>query len=297
MSKNASAGPVRSMTGFARGEGQADPMRWAWEIRGVNGRGLDIRLRLPPGCERLDPIIRKKVNARLARGSISISLELRRSAGAQGAAIDAALLETLAAACRERGEEPRYDRLLRVRGVVGAETDRADTALSDDLSGALEAGFETALTDFVASRDQEGAALESTMRGHLQTIEDLAGAARRLDAAQPDAIRARLSEQIGGLLPDGTPLNPERFEQEVALMAVKADTREELDRLDAHISAARDLLDGGGPIGRKLDFLSQEFNREANTLCSKSTDVELTRVGLDFKAAVDQLKEQAANIE
>ena len=287
------------MTGYAVAPvgGSATATGWQWEVRSVNGRGLDIRCRLPAGLDRLEVAARAAVSKRVARGNLSITLAQPQREGSSGLRLNRAALDSVLAITRQlQGEveaaAPRLDGLLALRGVL--ETgDEAEPP--DDKS--LLAGLEEALKGLTRARAEEGKQLEATLLAHLEEIERLTAQAAASAAMQPAAIKARLEAQIGDLLAGSPALPPERLAQEAAMLAARADIREELDRLRAHVQAARSLLNEGGAIGRKLDFLSQEFNREANTLCSKSTDIGLANIGLALKTAIDRLREQAANIE
>jgi len=293
------------MTGYARAEGGDAQVSWVWETKSVNGRGLELRLRLPSGHDALEPFAREAAARRLKRGNVQLSLSVTRIAEAPSVRINTGLLEQVLVACEDwqrrfPGVAPaRWDGLLALKGVVEpmeAEDIDAD-AVRHGRDAAMKVTLERALAALAAMRDGEGTRLAAVLGGQLDEIEALAGRAGATAALRPDAIKARLKAQIAAVLEAAPTLSEERVTQEVALIAVKADIREELDRLTAHVAAARELIAGGGAVGRKLDFLSQEFNREANTLCSKSADVELTRIGLDLKAVIDQFREQVQNIE
>ncbi len=288
---------VASMTGFGRAEGADDRYRWAWELRSVNGRGLDMRLRVGMGFERLDPEIRKRLSTAFKRGSLTASLDVRALGEVSSATVNHTLLAELETLCRERGQEPLLDRLLAVRGVVDSGEDRNAAAEDEDRCKAVLQTLDGAIAAMAEARRTEGIETERHLSARVDEIADLVAQANALDATRLPAIRDRLLAQIDTLLGDGRDLNRDRLEQEAALLATKADIREELDRLSAHVEQARTLLAAGGPVGRKLDFLTQEFNREANTLCSKSSDTVLTNIGLAMKAAIDQMREQAANLE
>lgn len=296
-SRGKTATHLSSMTGFARVEEQTGAYRWSWELRSVNGRSLDVRLRLGGGFDRLDPEVRKRLAAKLARGSVNVTLELRGDTAEDAVQIDTALLERLADLCRAKGEEPRYDRLLTVRGVVGQVEQRDRPADDPDLATAILEGLDQAIDALVAARQTEGAALARLLNDQVDQVEALVAEAASLDALRPGAIKGRVETQIAEMIGDGSNLDPVRLNQEAALLATKADIREELDRLSAHVAAARALLSDGGVIGRKFDFLTQEFNRETNTICSKSFSSDLTRIGLALKAVIDQMREQVANVE
>ena len=285
------------MTGFARATVQdTGGAAWTWELRSVNGRSLEVRSRLPAGLDHLEAQLRAAAAKRLSRGNVSVTLSSSSSSSGPRLRLNRAALDDVLAIVREiQGEveaaAPRLDGLLGLRGVL----DSGETELTLDDKAAL-AAFDEALRALAAARADEGKQLERHLTAHLDAIERLTAEAGVCAGAQPAAIKARLQAQIADLLDGGT-MPAERVAQEAALLATRADIREELDRLKAHIVAARALLRESAAIGRKLDFLSQEFNREANTLCSKSSDIELTRIGLALKAEIDRLREQAANIE
>jgi len=291
---------LNSMTGFGRAEGDIEGLRWVWEIRSVNGKGLDVRLRLPTGFDRLDGPVRARMKARFARGNATINLQVDRAASDQRLEINQGLLDQvlqLAKTLEQAGaERPRLDALLAVRGVVETVDDQLGD-IDDTIEDALMAGFDGAVEALATARAEEGARVAALLSGQVSDIAAKVAEARASAATQPTALRERLEKQVAEVLAASPPMPEDRLVQEVALLAVKADVREELDRLDAHIEQARDLLAAGEPVGRRLDFLCQEFNREANTLCSKSTDVGLTRIGLALKASVDQLREQVQNVE
>jgi uncharacterized protein (TIGR00255 family) len=292
---------VMSMTGFARRDGTAGAVRWAWEIRSVNGRGLDLRFRTPPGFDGVESKARTLAGARLTRGNVSATLTIQRESAGSRYVVDTALLDHLIEIARRYEGTPglapsSVAGLLAVRGVVepGEAADEPEAMAT--LEGALVDAFAATLDDFVEARRGEGAVLGAVLRGQVDTVESLAGEAERLPSRTPEAIRARISEQIAALT-GREDLDPARLHQEAALIATRADVREELDRLAAHVAQARELLAAGGAVGRRLDFLAQEFNRETNTLCSKSNDTAMTRIGLSLKAVVDQFKEQVQNVE
>ncbi len=294
--------PIASMTGFARAEGVNDTYGWAWEIKSVNSKGLDVRFRLPPGHDALDQTIRKAVAQRFKRGAVSVALSLDRVAAAPAFRINENLLNEVVALHQNLSGKvdptpPRLEGLLAVRGIVETvEEEEAEAARTARIE-AMTATLGEALGALADMRAAEGKRLLDYLASHLGEIERLAGEAEATAAMQPEARKARLKEQVAALLEAEPALSEERLVQEAALLAVKADVREELDRLEAHVAAARDLLAGDGAVGRKLDFLCQELNREANTLCAKSSDLELTRIGLALKAAIEQLREQVQNVE
>jgi uncharacterized protein (TIGR00255 family) len=291
------------MTGFARVEDSRDGVSWAWELKSVNSKSLDLRLRLPPGFDHLEPALRGSLGQRTKRGAISATLSLAREAGAGGGLrVNRAALDQILALADEltgkiEAAPPRLDGLLALRGILEPAGEEETPASRDALGAAFLAGWESALGRLVAVREAEGGRLEAVLRERLAEMASLAAAAEASAAAQPDAIKARLRSLVAALLEASPALPEERLAQEAALLVGRADIREELDRLAAHLAAAQDLLREGAAIGRRFDFLCQEFNREANTLCSKSADVELTRTGLALKAAIEQLREQVQNIE
>ena len=296
------------MTGFARAEGVDAPdmhpgLHWAWELKSVNGRNLDVRCRLPVGFEVLESVARAAVADRFKRGNISVTLTLSRGTEPPRVRINRDLLSQLVALVDElkdkvAAEPPRLDGLIGVRGVVEVVEEEEPTEAQRTVRiSRMTETLGRALDSLAAMRHDEGARLAAVIRQHLEAIDHLRQRAAAAAGAQPAALRARLKAQIEALLEASPALPEDRLAQEAALLLTRADVREELDRLTAHVAAARKLLADGGGVGRKFDFLCQEFNREANTLCSKSADVELTAIGLDLKAAIDQLREQVQNIE
>lgn len=293
---------LMSMTGFARAAGAGFGYRWAWELRSVNGKGLDVRLRLPPGQDHLDQPARERIGTRLHRGSLQASLSLQREASATKLKVNEELLASLLELMRRVGGEiaaapPTLDGILAIRGVVETVDAEDDPEAVAAVSARILEDLDIALAELVVARAREGAQLGAVLCARLDEIDRLRSAAETAPARTPEAIRARLAEQVANLLGASPALDPDRLYQEAALLATRADIREELDRLEAHVGAARALLAEGGAVGRKLDFLAQEFNRETNTLCSKANDRSLTTIGLELKAAVDQLREQVQNLE
>jgi uncharacterized protein (TIGR00255 family) len=293
---------LSSMTGFARSDGSASGVRWTWEVRSVNGKGLDIRLRLPPGHEGIELGARERCAAHLSRGNLQATLSLDADSTAQRIKINEAVLDEVVKTMERIGhrlnvQPPTLDGILSIRGVVDFADAEPDEAARAALDQAILAGLDTALADLVAMRMGEGTAIGNVLALRIDEIERLVRAAEASPARAPETIRERLAEQIALLLDAAPALDPDRLHQEAVLLAAKADIREEIDRLVAHIAAARTLLADGGPVGRRLDFLAQEFNREVNTLCAKSNDRGLTATGLEMKAVVDQLREQIQNLE
>jgi uncharacterized protein (TIGR00255 family) len=293
---------IKSMTGFARADGSAGPFTWHWELRSVNGRGLDVRVRVPPGFEALEPRIREAVAKRVARGSLTVNLAVKRAHGQTEIRLnETALKQVVAAVERLRATvpvgPPSPEALLNVRGVLELVEPEETEAEAAARSEAMLASLDAALDGMVRARSDEGGRLRAIVLDQLAEIERLVATIEASPTRAPAAIRQRLKEQVGRLLETGAGLDEARLYQEAALLAARADVEEELKRLAAHISAARGLLDGGEPAGRRLDFLAQEFNREANTLCSKASDSETARAGLELKAVIDQMREQVQNIE
>ena len=294
--------PLYSMTGFSRADGLAAGQRWTWELRSVNGKGLDVRLRLPPGLDRLEVHVRRRLTERLVRGNVQVSLTLAREAQATTLRINEEVLDAVLAAMNRIADKvdataPTLDGILALKGVLETSEVEEDEATRAALDAALLEGLDGAIDDLVAARAGEGAAIGRVLMAQIDEIERLTAVAEAHPARTPEAIRARLAEQVEALLGAVPALDPQRLSQEAVLLATRADIREELDRLAAHVAEARRLLEQGGTVGRRLDFLTQEFNRETNTLCSKANVRDLTAVGLDLKTVVDQLREQIQNIE
>lgn len=295
---------LQSMTGFAREAGQLPGnAAFAWELKSVNGRGLDLRFRLPGGLDVLEPQLREAAAKLLKRGNVQIGLLVRSESRPvpqlDAAALDQAVKQALTLAQRLGAPPPRAEALLALPGVMRAETPEVTEAEEEARRAALLASFQRAVAALAASRREEGARLVAILTALLVEIEALCAAAALEAATQPAQQQARWRESLAALLDDNARarIPEERLAQEIAILATKSDVREELDRLAAHIAAARALVQAGEGAGRKLDFLVQEFVREVNTLCSKSASVALTRLGLDLKAAIERLREQAANVE
>ncbi|ODT05772.1 MAG: YicC family protein [Mesorhizobium sp. SCN 65-20] len=294
---------LQSMTGFARVAAEHDGAAFAWEVKSVNGKSVEARLRLPQGFERLESTVRQSVQKRFARGSFQATLTVSRSSGAQvQPVVNEAFLRDVAELANrlveQHGAAPASaDGLLALRGVF----DMPETVESEEERTALDAAilacFEAALAGLEQARCAEGEALRLLLSDHVSAIETLTLKAEADPSREPAAIRARLAEQVRLLLEASPALDEARLNMEAAFLATKADIREEIDRLKTHVASARTLLAGGGAIGRKLDFLAQEFNRESNTLCSKSNAAAVTAIGLELKAVVDQFREQVQNLE
>jgi uncharacterized protein (TIGR00255 family) len=292
---------VNSMTGFAVVEAEVGGFRWRWEARSVNGRGLDLRLRLPECAEALEPECRRLAALRLKRGSVTLGLRVSATVGAAAAVDEAALEAVIAAASRARqlaldaGLEVAPvapERLIAFRGVMAAEPSAALPPAQ-----ALTTSLEQTLDALAAARGAEGAALAQVLDGVVAEIATLIDEADAARAAQTEDARLRLERKVAELSAAAPEVAPDRLAAELALLAVRQDVSEEIDRLRVHVAAARRLLAQGGPVGRELDFLTQEFNREANTLCSKAASQRLTDVGLTLKVRVDRMREQVQNIE
>jgi uncharacterized protein (TIGR00255 family) len=292
---------LSSMTGFAESSGGHGGLSWRWEAKSVNGRGLDLRLRTPPGLDGLEAPARKLASSRFSRGSLQLFLSVAPQEDSRGLKIDAVALATAVRLAKEIAAETglapaRVDGILSLKGVIVSE----DAAPADETArahrdAAILESLALALDGLAKERMNEGAKLHTVMAGQLEEIAALVQEAASLAATQPAALKEKLAAQMRELLTGGLP--EERLAQEAALLAARADVREELDRLTAHVADARAMLKNGQGVGRKLDFLAQEFNREANTLCSKSSDIQLTRIGLGLKAAIDQFREQSQNVE
>jgi uncharacterized protein (TIGR00255 family) len=295
--------PVSGMTGFARVEGAHEDWVWAWEARSVNGRNLDVKMRLPPGLDGFEARVREGCARRFRRGSIQVSLNMKREAVAATPAIrvNADVVELYLKAARphvlaREVSPPRWDGLLLARGVVEVEETPETEAAREAREAALTTGLNAVLDQLLSARREEGFALHVLFGGLFDTLARAVEAGVQAADAQVLAIRDRLHRRAVELLAD-IPHDPQRLAQEAAAAAMKADVREELDRLAGHVAQARQILLAGGDLGRKLEFLAQEFHREANTLTAKSATLDLTRIGLEMKAAIDQLKEQSANVE
>lgn len=290
------------MTGFARASGAHDGLHWQWEAKSVNGKALDVRCRLPAGYEGLEAEIRAAAARHLARGNVQVSLSVSGMVRPETVIINEAVLDQLLAAgerLRDRigGEPLRADMLLALRGVLETVAVTEDEAAVEARRKVLLASFADMLGALVISRREEGERLAAVVHDQIARIAGLAAVARDSPARTPDAIKDRIAGQVSRLMGTGAALDPDRLHQEALLIATRSDILEELDRLDGHVEAARAQLDAGGAIGRKFDFLAQEFNREANTLCSKAIDRSLTEIGLDLKTIIDQMREQVQNIE
>jgi uncharacterized protein (TIGR00255 family) len=293
---------LKSMTGFARTSGTSAPYRWAWEIKAVNSKGLDLRLRLPPGFDMIEAEARARISRRLARGTCYATLSVQRDAPPSEVRVNEAALAAVVAAvgrlpAAERVGPLTLDGLLSVRGIVEVVEAGEDAEAQAAAGKAALAGLDSALDALVAARSEEGAALTQVLARRLERIGELTSAAENAPGRKPEAVRARLSATIGQLAGASPALDPVRLHSEALLLAAKADIREELDRLATHVAAGRDLVASPEPVGRRLDFLAQELAREANTLCAKSNDAELTAIGMELRVEIEQFREQVQNIE
>ena len=291
------------MTGFGRQDGAGEGLAWVWEARSVNGRGLDIRLRLPPGFDAIDAVVREAVTKRMSRGNVTINLTTERQNGAGTVRLNEGVLQDILKACDRVAEltcgaRPDTAALMSMKGVL----EIGDNGLDDPEQRAtrerlLIKSFEQTADKLVASRRAEGARLAQIISAQITEIERMTGEVRASPSRTPDAIKARLLDLVSRLLDASGTFDKDRLHQEAVLAATRADVEEELARLTAHVAAAREILEETNAVGRKLDFLAQEFNREANTLCSKANAVDVTRIGLSLKSVIDQLREQVQNVE
>lgn len=294
---------INSMTGFSSNAGTFDVWSWTWELKSVNAKGLDVRLRVPTGFDNLEPVIRPRLAKIFSRGNITVGLMLKRTDMGMGYRINEAHLLTLVAAAKQLQDRmpdaapPSIDGMLALRGVIEAEDEDVDDDARQALEDSLLKSLYVAADSLLASRAEEGQKLAAVLSNFISVLDELRTQAIGTAETQGEAIRARLKEQIQTILQETSNLDANRLEQEIALLMSKADIREELDRLAAHITAVSELLSTGVAVGRRLDFLCQELNREANTICSKAHETALTRIGLDMKATIEQFREQVQNIE
>jgi uncharacterized protein (TIGR00255 family) len=293
---------LQSMTGFARSEGVSGRSRFVWELRSVNGKGLDVRLRLPQGLERLEADVRRLAGERLSRGNVQASLSIAQDETKMEAVVNRDALDAVLALRVQLGDaiDPaplRLDTLLSIRGLVDIREQEDDEAALAERDAAILAGLDAALANLQRMRETEGAALKSALNVHLARIAELTWVIEADPSRTPEEIARKLSLQLDQLLQEKSGFDRDRLYSEAALLATRADLREEIDRLKAHVAAVGELLDKGGPVGRKLDFLAQEFNRESNTICSKSTSSAVTAAGIELKVVIDQFREQVQNLE
>ena len=281
---------LSGMTGFARVSGTHEEISWSWEVRSVNGKSLDVRLRLPSDLSALDGPIRKRISQDFSRGNLQVSLNLQNGDGGKAYRINEALLDKL-----EKKGAKDLSVLMTVPGIVEEVPNNLSDEDKKSLHISLLSSFDKLCVELKSARDDEGKALAPILLDNVTEIESHVATASKLAAVLPETLERNLQDKFQALLGENLP--EDRLAQEAAVLAMKADVREELDRLRAHCVQARELMAQGSPIGRKLDFLSQEFNRETNTLCSKSADIELTQTGLALKSVIEQFREQAANVE
>ena len=294
---------LSSMTGFARGQGLAGAYAWSWEIKSVNAKGLDIRFRLPPGWDAVEVAVRKRATEALGRGTVYANLTVERKGTAPTVKINEQVLNAIVATLDKLDDKivgaarPTLDGILALKGVIEITEDDEKPEDRRAAEQAIIAGFDQLLTDLVAMRREEGATLGKLLTARLDEIAELAARAEAAPGRKAEAIKARLEEQVATLLASSQRFDSDRLHQEAILLATKADIREELDRLASHSAQVRKMLEEGGPVGRRLDFLAQELNRESNTLTAKANDVELTNIGLGLKSVVEQFREQVQNLE
>jgi uncharacterized protein (TIGR00255 family) len=293
---------LSSMTGFARSHGASGPYTFEWELKSVNAKGFDLRLRLPQGWDELEAFAKKRAGEILSRGTVYANLNVKRTSSASTVRVNEEVLASIvkvagALAGKLDAVAPSTDGLLAIKGVIEIVEPESDEAEDKVARDAAAAAFDQALRDLVDMRRREGVSLGQILSQRIDEIERLAGRAEAAPGRKPDAIRARLAEQVAALLESSDRFDPDRLNQEALLVATKADIREELDRIASHVSQAREMIARGGPVGRRLDFLAQEFHREVNTCCSKSNDIELTNTGLELKSVVEQFREQVQNLE
>jgi uncharacterized protein (TIGR00255 family) len=293
---------LSSMTGFARSHGASGPYVFEWELKSVNAKGFDLRMRLPPGWDELEAFAKKRAGEVLSRGTVYANLSVKRTGAASTIRINEEVLASIVKvagvlAGRIDAVAPSIDGLLAIKGVIEVVEPESDEAEDKAAKAAAAAAFDQALLDLVEMRQREGVTLGQILIQRMDELERLAQKAEAAPGRKPEAVKARLAEQIAALLETSDRFDPDRLNQEALLIAAKADIREELDRIASHVSQTREMISKGGPIGRRLDFLAQEFNREVNTCCSKSNDLELTNTGLAMKNVVEQFREQVQNLE
>jgi uncharacterized protein (TIGR00255 family) len=293
---------LSSMTGFARSQGASGPYTFEWELKSVNAKGFDLRLRLPPGWDEIEAAAKKRAGELLSRGTVYANLNVKRANAASVVRINEDVLSSIVKVAGELAGRidavaPSIDGLLGIKGVIEVVEPESNEVEDKAAKAAAAAAFEQALAELVRMRQREGETLGNILNQRMDEIERLAKKAEAAPGRRPEAIRARLAEQVAVLLEASERFDSDRLNQEALMIATKADIREELDRIASHISQAREMIGKGGPVGRRLDFLAQEFNREVNTCCSKSNDLELTNTGLEMKNVVEQFREQVQNLE
>ena len=293
---------LSSMTGFARSHGASGPYTFEWELKSVNAKGFDLRMRLPPGWDELEAFAKKRAGEMLSRGTVYANLSVKRTGAASTIRINEEVLASIVKvagvlAGKIDAVAPSIDGLLAIKGVIEVVEPESSEDEDKAAKAAAAVAFDQALLDLVEMRQREGVTLGQILSQRMDEIERLAQKAEAAPGRKPEAMKARLAEQIAALLETSDRFDPDRLNQEALLIAAKADIREELDRIASHVSQTREMIGKGGPIGRRLDFLAQEFNREVNTCCSKSNDLELTNTGLAMKNVVEQFREQVQNLE
>jgi uncharacterized protein (TIGR00255 family) len=293
---------LSSMTGFARSHGASGPYTFEWELKSVNAKGFDLRLRLPPGWDELEALAKKRAGEVLSRGTVYANLNVKRANAVSTIRINEDVLSSIIKVAGQLVNKidavaPSIDGLLGIKGVIEVVEPEGNEDEDKAAKVAAAAAFEQALTNLVEMRRREGVTLGQVLLQRMDEIENLAGKAEAAPGRKAEAIKARLAEQIAALLEASDRFDSDRLNQEAILIATKADIREELDRIASHVAQAREMIRNGGPVGRRLDFLAQEFNREVNTCCSKSNDLELTNTGLEMKNVVEQFREQVQNLE
>jgi uncharacterized protein (TIGR00255 family) len=290
------------MTGFARSHGASGPYVFEWELKSVNAKGFDLRLRMPQGWDELEALAKKRAAELLSRGTVYANLTVKRANALSTVRINEDVLASVVKvagqlAARIDAVAPSIDGLLAIKGVIEVVEPESDEEEDKAARAAVAEAFDKALADLVAMRQREGLALGQILAQRMSEVETLAKKAEAAPGRKPEAIKARLAEQVAALLDTSDRFDADRLNQEALLIAARADIREELDRIASHVAQARELIGKGGPIGRRLDFLAQEFHREVNTCCSKSNDIELTNTGLEMKNVVEQFREQVQNLE
>jgi uncharacterized protein (TIGR00255 family) len=293
---------LSSMTGFARSNGASGPYAFEWELKSVNAKGFDLRMRLPPGWDELEAFAKKRAGQVLSRGTVYANLNVKRTTAVSTVRINEEVLASIVKVAGDLAGKidavaPSIDGLLSIKGVIEVVESESNEAEDKAAKAAAAKAFDQALVELVEMRQREGVTLGQILSQRMDEIEHLAKRAEAAPGRKPEAIKSRLAEQLAALLEASDRFDPDRLNQEALLIAAKADIREELDRIASHISQAREMIGKGGPIGRRLDFLAQEFNREVNTCCSKSNDLELTNTGLEMKNIVEQFREQVQNLE
>lgn len=293
---------LKSMTGFASSSASHGGYSWSFEVKSVNAKGLDIRSRVPSFLDGLDIEIKKHVSNALQRGTIFVNLNIERDGADNDFTINTKLLDSLIETASSYADRPgiasaSIDGLLNIKGVIDFSSKDIDEATKKQLLDALINNLQVAVSQLIEARSSEGARMQEILSKNMDEMLELVTSAEKSAAVRIDAVRERFQANVERLLQDDASISKDRLEQEIAMLAVKADITEEIDRLKSHITEAREIMESSDAVGRRLDFLSQEFNREANTLCSKSNDKDLTRIGLAMKILIDQFREQIQNIE